>query len=530
MRYGLLFPSFFFFFVFNISAFAQNLNLNNDFNYYFESSLNFDSVRHYTVKPYRKGFYENVEHFDINTRNKFLNKFLNENLIEKKYKNITYILNPVLSSVFYKDFSDNRSFSNYSAGISVESSYKNKLFLKTDFFYSLAGFPSYSDNLINQFGIVPHYGKYLKLNGSNAEFYSWTGDLTYQASKYISFSAGRGKHFLGNGYQSLFLSDNSNAFPYVKTEIDIWKIKYVWMITKFSDVNLSSGVNSTDFYDKAAFLHYFSLNVTKRINFDFFETVITNPYDSDGNRISYDAAYFNPVIFYRPTEFYKGSSDNSLMGIGLNLRLWKSTFLYSQFILDDLVISSLRDGSGWWGNKFGFQAGIKVYNLLKIKGLFVRGEINAVRPYTYSHGEAYVNLGIANLNYGNYRQEIAHPLGANFEEGIAVVRYVNGRYSGKIKLILAKKGEDLNDTISFGGDIYKSYRLRPDDYGITFLQGELTDIQIFDIGLSYLLNPKYGLMLNLGYYYRKKTNQFTEENNRILYFGLSADMFNNSFY
>ncbi|MCF6184837.1 MAG: hypothetical protein L3J56_09500, partial [Bacteroidales bacterium] len=80
-----------------------------------------------------------------------------------------------------------------------------------------------------------------------------------------------------------------------------------------------------------------------------------------------------------------------------------------------------------------------------------------------------------------------------------------------------------------GGNIYKSYRLRPDDYGIKFLQGEISNIRIFDLGFSYLINPEYGLLFNVGFYYRKKTNQFTEEQSQIIYFGLSTDIFNSSF-
>jgi len=519
----------FYFFVFifalNLQISAQNTSLNKNVTYYYESALNFDSLFHYTVKPYKQDFYKNVKVHEIVTDNSILNKVLNNNLINSGNETFNLCINPIINSVIYNDFSRKQFFGDYKAGIRFQSSYKNKLFVSSEFFTALSAFPSFYDNLINDGEIVPHYGKFLRNNNSDLLYYSWTGDLTYQANNNISFSVGKGKNFLGNGYRSLFLSDNSNAYPYLKTEVDIWKIKYLWMITKLSDVRISDGASPLILFDKAAFTHYFSLNITKRINFDFFETVITNPFDSEGRRISYDAVYFNPVIFYRPTEFYKGSSDNSVMGLGLNIRFGKSSFLYSQFILDDLVISSLNDGSGWWGNKFGIQTGVKIYNLFKVHGLFVRGEMNFVRPYTYSHGEAYINNGIANLNYGNFRQELAHPFGANFAEGIGVVRYVKGRFSGKLRINLIKKGEDT-DTISYGGDIYKSYNLRPSNYGITFLQGALIDYQIIDIGVSYLLNPKYNLMFQAGFYYRRRTNEFLTEENQIFYIGFSGNIFN----
>ena len=296
------------------------------------------------------------------------------------------------------------------------------------------------------------------------------------------------------------------------------------MVAKLNDFEIANNINTSIYlYKKAAFIHYFSLNITKRININFFETIITNPYDHNGNKTGYEAAYYNPVIFFRPVEFYSGTSDNSMLGLGANLRLFKSLHLYSQFILDDLLISTLNDGSGWWGNKFGIQAGLKAYNLLNVKGLFFRGEINIVRPYTYSHGQ-YEN-SISNLNYGHYNQSLAHPMGANFAEGIAEINYNKGRYMLSAKIILAKKGID-KDTISYGGNIYKSYELRPSSNGISFLQGEISNFAFADFNVSYLINPNYNLKFKIGAYHRKNTSNIGKSKNTVFYFGLSTCLFN----
>jgi hypothetical protein len=131
----------------------------------------------------------------------------------------------------------------------------------------------------------------------------------------------------------------------------------------------------------------------------------------NGNYAGYEMSYFNPVIFYRPVEFYNGTSDNALMGIGLNIRLFKSLYLYSQFVLDDLIISRVNDGTGWWGNKYGLQTGIKSYNFMNIKGLFIRAELNFVRPYTYSHGQIGDYEDITNISYGRLCSSIGSPIG-----------------------------------------------------------------------------------------------------------------------
>ncbi|MEZ4949697.1 MAG: hypothetical protein R2784_09965 [Saprospiraceae bacterium] len=42
--------------------------------------------------------------------------------------------------------------------------------------------------------------------------------------------------------------------------------------------------------------------------------------------------------------------------------------------------------------------------------------MNQVRPYTYSHRDSAAN-------YSHFRQSMAHPLGANFREQIAILNY-----------------------------------------------------------------------------------------------------------
>lgn len=517
----------FFLLIPSAGIFAQNKFLNTDFYYYFETKADFDSSFHYTIKPYDNNFFENTK-LNIDSlfpENSTLCRLFNKDLINIKKKNFEAAINPVLNTMFYNDFSNQHFYEDYKAGISTRINITKHLFLHTETFLARSGFPEFYNDLITNYAIVPQYGKFLRNTQNRLLYYSTTGSINYRANDNILFSAGKGKHFLGNGYRSLFLSDNSNAYPFIKVEIDIWRIKYLWMFAKLSDISIKPGANPLELYDKAAFIHYLSYHITDRINFNFFETVISNPFDKDGRRISYDVSYFNPVIFYRPLEFYKGSSDNSLMGLGLNIRLWKSCFLYAQFILDDLLISSLKDGSAWWGNKFGIQAGVKAYNIFNIPGLFAQGEINIVRPYTFSHGEAYTDAGIPNLNYGHFKQELTHPFGANFAEGIAQIRYVRGRFACTAKLMLIKKGTDT-DSLSYGGNIYKSYNLRPDNYNIHFFQGNSVNYKIFDIKLSYLINPKFGFMYHTGIFCRSESGMSENRKSFILYFGFSSALNN----
>jgi len=526
MRQKKIFIYAFFFSLFPQYLFSQNIRTNHEINFLNEQSVSSDSNFHFTIKPYTpKEFSKFNKEDNLSVNSTFLNNVLNKDLVKIKKENYLVKINPLIYSQALYDIEASSLYSNYGGGLSINSKIKDKLFFTSDIFYAKTQLPLAQKNFTDSFDIIPHYGHFISNNDNNYTFFLFNGELSYQPYDKIYFQIGNGKHFFGNGYRSLFLSDNSNSYPYFKTTVDIWKIKYVWLITKLNDFELYNSVQKFDMYKKAAFIHYFSVNLSKRINFDFFEAIITNPYGINRNKAGYEAAYFNPVIFYRPVEFYTGTSDNSLMGVGLNLRLFKSLHLYSQFILDDLIISTINDGSGWWGNKFGIQTGMKAYNFLNVKGLFFRGEINIVRPYTYFHGITVSEDAVANLNYGNYHQNLAHPVGANFAEAISVFRYKRGRFSANAKVILSKAGNDT-DTINYGRDIYKDYNLRPDNYGITFLQGEVTDFVFIDFHVSYLINPNYNLRFEMGMFNRQEINSFTENKSNVFYFGLSSKLFN----
>ncbi len=498
------------------TSFSQNISINNEISYYYEKqSIGKDNF-HQTIKPFRT-FENDWQNIEVDTLKIPLSFFLDENLISKKTKNFNYVINPIFSSVEIADIKTKNNLYDFKAGLSGNFNFKNKIYLNSDFFYGKLKLPEYETAFLDSFSVLPGYSDYISASGNSINYLSFTGELTYKPAKYIDFSVGNGKHFLGNGYRSLFLSDNSANYPYFKTTVKIWKVKYFWLIGKLDDFNVIKGSEFNDkSYDKYLALHYLSINLTKNINFNFFEAVVTSPYDQRG-KYGINPTYLNPVIFYRPVEFASGSAGNSLMGAGLNIRLWKTYTFYSQLIIDELIFSQLKNRGSWY-NKQGLQAGMKVFDFLKIKNLYFQGEINSVRPYTYTHQ-------VSNINYGNKRQPLAHPLGANFMEALSVIRYDFDRLSLQSKIILSQTGLD-NDTLSFGQDIYKSYRLRVSDSNNKITQGEKTKSAYIEFKAGYLINPNYNMKLEFGFALRKIYGNTIDANNGFLFFGISTKIFN----
>jgi hypothetical protein len=308
--------------------------------------------------------------------------------------------------------------------------------------------------------------------------------LTYRLQKYILVSVGYDKHFIGEGYRSLLLSDNAAPYPFTNYTINFWRLQYFFMVAYLKDIdNMSSNAR---LIDKYGVFHYLDINITNRLSIGFYEAIIWWGNDQYTKR-GVDLAYLNPAIYFRPVEYSMHSPDNANLGGNAKLRLWQKTFLYGQFFLDDLIIAELKANKGWWGNKYGFQAGIKSYNFLNIKNAFVQSEMNLVSPFTYSHSSSAIN-------YGTMYQPLAHPLGANFLELIGVARYSFSKINFMAKLAVAQLGVDTS-VISYGQDVYKTYNLRRGDYNNKLLQGEKQTRVFTEFYSSYLVSPKYDLSI-----------------------------------
>ncbi len=116
-----------------------------------------------------------------------------------------------------------------------------------------------------------------------------------------------------------------------------------------------------------------------------------------------------------------------------------------------------------------FRLGGKYIDAFNVPNLDLQGEVNVIRPYTYSHGSSYAS-------YSSYRQAIAHPLGSNFKEVIGILRYQPlPRLNIVAKLSYIKTGRD-SVGVNWGGDILKDNGTRQQEYDNEIGQGISNDI------------------------------------------------------
>ena len=508
----------------NLFAQQQNLFLTNEQLYRYENLGNKNKYFHSNCKPYNQQQISSLVGCDSlqgtmvrKTKSVAMHHVLNDHLLWYNYNNFAVSLDPVLTFVGGCDLSFKSKALETAIGISLVSDIGTKLSVHYSAFCINAKYPFYIDSVIQKTEVIPQQGyadSSMLLPGYKSIVQM--GYAAFAPNKVFRFELGNGKQFLGDGYRSLLLSDNSYNYPYFKIITTIWKFQYINLYTELRDIRGSLG-NTQLMKKKYAAAHYLSWNVSKRFNFSFFESIVWQSRSAIGG-LGYDVNYLSPVVFYRPVEYSVGSPDNDLLGVSFKLKIAKNIQLYSQVLIDEFYLKFLKESKGWWANKQGYQFGFKMFNALHLKNLYIQGEANYVRPYTYSHGNPI-------QNYGHYNQSLAHPLGANFYEAIGIINYQHKRIFFNAKVMYAKVGLDTA-AVNYGQNIYASYTTRPSDFGNFVGQGLKTKVLLSEFKFSYLINPKCNLLFEAGLLYRSLQNVVSSANTSTIFFGIRTSLYN----
>lgn len=371
--------------------------------------------------------------------------------------------------------------------------------------------------------IIPGRGIAKQFKSDSYDYPIATGHISYTPSKWFNIQLGHGKNFLGDGYRSLFLSDNASPYPYVRINTTFWKIKYTNTWMSLRDVRPEVTADGS-FRTKFVAKHYLSYNVTKRLNIGLFESVI---WEDDNDR-GFDFNYINPVIFYRAIEFSTGSrGGNAIIGLSGKYKFTDRINVYSQLLIDEFSSGDIFGGEGSYKNKIAYQVGAKYYDAFGLDNLYLQAEYNQVRPYTYSHNSII-------LNYGHNNQSLAHTMGSNFREFVGIARYQKGRIFGDAKVIVAKRGFEFNtanDSAFYGGSIYGTEDNRISDNGNELAQGNTTDFFHAELQAGYLINPAtnlkiYGSVIFRDFKPMVNTTEVFDNQTTWVNFGIRTDLFN----
>lgn len=455
---------------------------------------------------------DNSKYFDDPTlsenRTGFLSEYIYkqpENLFELDSEHFDLYINPILNISFGKEKQRQLLRFHNMRGLELHGTIDDKVYFYSNILEAQGNFHNYVEQRIIKFSAIPGFSFYkpftsrLNENIVGRDFSNAQGYLGIPISKHINLEFGHGRHFIGHGYNSLLLQDYSNNYFYLKLNTRVWKFHYQNLFAELSPISTRLNPEDVLLPKKYMATHYLSFKPTQNFEIGLFESIVFSRLNN------FEFHYLNPVILYRTVEYYLDSPDNVMLGLNVNWNPWNKFSLYGQIIVDDLRTTELFSDAGWYGNKFGGQLGILYPDVAGIKNLNARVEVNAVRPFTYTHRDtvpSFPNISIA--NYSNYNQPLAHPLGANFQEIIFILDYqpIESVWI-KLKYISAEQGRSRL-TFYSGDDILRPDTQREADFSATFLQGRTTKMNLFQLDLSYSFLHNY--FIDLKYLIRREDN------------------------
>ena len=483
---------------------------------YSTSTNEHTSFKPYIIDSVTKHHYDSLMNYNADGKQHSwgYNKLFNEHLIDIKSANSTFYADLLPNFTMGKNLSGAKeSTTLVSYGAQIGGTLGNKLSYYASWYGNQGDFPAYETNYINQTGEIPGEARAKVYGLNNYDWQYYTAVVSYTPNKYLNITLGNDKNFIGDGYRSLFLSDYTSPYPFFKLTGTLGNVQYTAMWAHFDDPQDLDASGSPR--QKWGVFHYFDWNVSKKLSFGFFDSVIWYDKDDEGHERGFDVTYLNPITFLRPLEASNGSPDNALIGFTGKYKLTDGITGYGQFMLDEFQAKDFFSDDGSSRNKYGYQLGIKGANMFGVKGLNYLLETNNVKPYTYSERGPI-------LSFTGNGEPLAHPWGANFRELVGQLNYSYKRFDFSGEADYGHYGQDPLTGQNYGMDPYQDYTTPAKLEGNYIGQGVTTNMYYLEGKVAYVLNPKYSLRIELTALYRDEKNVDYDDKTTLFSIGIRS--------
>ncbi len=453
----------------------------------------------------------------------FFRKLLDESLIKvsDSAKGFSLSADPLFQFEWTNDQNKpDTSYFRNTRGYRIRGSGK-KFGFESWFLENQSAFPDYIDSMVRVTGVVPGLGRWKKVKFKPYDFALAGGTFYFRACPNFEVSAGHGKFFVGNGYRSLFLSDNAFNYPFLKLQGSYKRFSHT--LVQAVLMNLNSGGTKTPPFTERLFqkkpfqFQLLEYTIPGKISLGYFQGLIGAANDSM-NHFRPGTSWFFPIPFVAPLINGFHGKENTVAGFNVYARVYKTLGIYGQWVVDGFpkgrVGGSLRNKQAW-------QAGINYLNVAGINNLHLRAEYNRARPYTYSHE-------LPAQSWTHYNQALAHPLGGNFEEWYFSLSYRVHRFSVSLSLNMAHQGKDSLGN-HFGSNPLQSDLnafYGPESTINEMFQGRETNILNQRAMVSYLVNPAYNFVLFAGAGVRESGQAGVKQKTPLVFFGLKTALWN----
>jgi hypothetical protein len=498
-----------------IAAQQLNMPMGNDFKTRYYKQL-YDTLNNsFTgIQPYIESMvkYDNtyIPPF-LTSYSKFEKRLTQKNLITLGNDSVQLTIDPLFSFEKGINFRYASSILRNTRGFWIRGNVGNTFSFETSFLENQIFTAEYLNDYVTTYKVFPGMGRVKQFKEIGYDYAMASGYISYAPTKVLNLQYGHGKLFIGNGYRSLLLSDNSFNFPHFKATFQYKKLQYTWVVASLMNIRnpeVLSPFSEPLFKKKNASFHYLSFKPDARLEFSLFQGIIYNM-----DVAKYDWNVVNPIILSQAINYGFASNNNVLLGINANAKITHNLLAYTQIMCNDLSanLHSIH-------NKTGLQLGVYQRDFLKVKNLNLRFEGNVVRPYSYQKLNA-------KQAYTNYNQSLTHPLNANFSECVFIADYNLKNFIFNVKLVGAIVGTDTN-TYNAGNNLFNStkyYARNTDVNNVLMLRGERRNLFSQDISFGYLINPKNSFTAKVGVFSRTYTGSAKIN---YYYISLSAFIFN----
>lgn len=411
-------------------------------------------------------------------------KLFNEHLFDVKEKDFTFYGDYLPDLQVGRDVPNHINTDLNTRGYQFGGTIGDKFFFYTSGFENSGKFPAYYTNLINNIDLIPGQAYDRSFGAPDKDWSYVTAIISYTPIKQLNITMGEDKTFIGDGYRSLLLSDYSPNAPLLRLTANLGKVQYMMMWVYMEDPRAirfdSFGSNRR----KWGGFHYLDWNITNRLSLGYFNAFIAQEADDAGHFHSFDANFFDPVIYANALNSSNTQPDNILTGFTAKYKVFDKSAVYGQLLLDRGSVFS----GGSNANTGGYQLGIRGADIFGVTNFNYLFELNSVRPYTYSTATPITN-------YTNYDEPLGDPFGANVRELIGILNYSVGRFDFMGELIYAKYGTDPQG-VDAGMNVMEPFV--PSGVSTFIGQGVLNTEYYGEGTASFLINPKTNFRFELG--------------------------------
>lgn len=442
----------------------------------------------------------------------FTYRLFQKHLFEVKGKNYYLTISPVFDFTLGRDLADTVQrrlfqntrgfhiegdlFDNFSFSTSLYENQSRHAYYQSDY-YQLIGerYVNSADSSYAVFNaVVPGSARTKPFKGDGFDYAYAIGSIVYKPWDVLTISAGNTSRFIGNGYRSLLLSDNSCPAPFYQLKYRFaprWE--FVYMRSKLLNLlRRPASTTAEAYYEAKGYaVNYLSFQASSKVNIALFEGTIYSRGDSVTSRHSHPL-YYNPIPGL--SAFLLGDDEaNTILGLDIGYSPSQQVRIYAQ-----VAFNNKSEG-------YGTQLGVRLSEPFDWANCFAQFEWNHTSNNLYQS----VN---PRLNYAHYNLPLAHAKGGGFSEFVLRINYEWKRlyvdfksiyyllnaYRADAHLPIYSTSSEINGSV-WNGELEGGYRFNRKMNFSIFLKALVrtdaaavsTNTQIFSIGMRTALRNIY---------------------------------------